>query len=1245
MENLASYLPRDRRFALYHRASLPERVSGAALFADIAGFTPATEAITRSFGPRRGAEELLLILNELYRALIDEVDRFGGSVIAFSGDAITCWFDALLTPAALDEGQWPEPREATPAEFEAAVARAAACALALQAAMTRHGHRELSGRLQLRLGLKVSIAVGAARRLLVGDPSIQQIEVLAGTTIARLGALATVTSVGEILLDARAGELLAATNWRQLPSGERCALLERLPSAVAATPWPELPEESFDQLMLRPWVLPPVYERLQNGQGAFLTELRHTISLFLRFAELDYHGDEAAGAKLDAFVRWVQQVLARHQGWLIQLSMGDKGSYLYATFGAPIAHGDDAANAASAALTLRTPPPGLAYAGPLQIGLSGGQSRVGAMGGTTRTYNVMGDATNVAARLMQAAAPGQVLMSANLVSAVGQRFTLEQLPPLMLKGKAERIPVVAVSLPRAPIMVEEPQHALPLIGRAAERATIAEAIEQARSAGRVLGISGEAGIGKSRLVAEAMRQARASGFTVLAGAGQATDPAPYAAWRPIWRLFFGLDPAAPPAAQVAALERAVAALQPALLPRLPLLGLALGLPLADNELTRSLQGEQRKEALESLLVECLQARLAGTAAPMLVVIEDAHWLDALARDLLVAIARAAADLPLLLLLAYRPPQPNEPQAGLLTGLRHGLELRLAELPDSEAAELIAQRAALAFGPEQALAAPLAAAIAAHAEGNPLFAEELINYLRDLGIPPDDPEALRSLELPGNLFNLILSRIDRLPLAQQTVLKVASVIGRIFPLAWLWGVHPDLGSEPEVRRALAALATLDVTPLYTPDPDLRYIFKHATTQEVAYATLPFAQRAALHDQFAAWLEAQPETAAQLDLLAYHYGRGTNRAKQREYFRKAGDAAAARNANAAAIDYYERLCALQPPEEQAATLLDLGRVYERTSDWATAQARCEAAIELATAHGQEHLKAWGVLGVGRLLRMRAQFDEAAIWLERANAAFIGLGDQAGASATLLELARFHFWRGDADLTQYFAEASLAMAGPTGDPALVREAYSHLSHAARMRRDFPLARSWLERSLELARAQGDRLSEATTLTNMAVGAFQQGHLDEALTLLNEALPVYQELGARYQYARASQLLALVQMGRGAPAEALRIHGRSLAMLRELGARAEVAEGLIGMMAAAHRLATGPNDLAFALRLAAAAQRLSAELERPIPSTLQPWIDALVAAANEALGPAADALWAEGAALPWEEAVSYALAGRPGG
>lgn len=322
--SLAVYLPQDRARALALGAVLPAQALGAALFADLSGFTPLTEALDRALGPRRGSEAVTDQINQVFAALIAEVERYAGSVLGFAGDAITCWFDETDGGAAM---------------------RAAACALALQHAMVAFSSIALPDGGSATLSLKVAVASGPARRLLVGDPTVQLLDALAGATLDRVAAGEHLARPGEVLVDAATvaalGEGFAIAAWRDNPEGNaRFAVIDPFAPLPPAT-GPRAPIGALAPEDLRPWLLPAVYARYQAGLGAFLTELRPVVVLFLRFAGIDYDGDPEAGVRLDGFVRRVQAILARYDGTLLQLTIGDKGSFLYAAFGAPASHVDD----------------------------------------------------------------------------------------------------------------------------------------------------------------------------------------------------------------------------------------------------------------------------------------------------------------------------------------------------------------------------------------------------------------------------------------------------------------------------------------------------------------------------------------------------------------------------------------------------------------------------------------------------------------------------------------------------------------------------------------------------------------------------------------------------------------------------------------------------------------------------------------------------------------------------------------
>ncbi len=522
-----THIPMDRRQALAQGESLPDCTQGAALFADISGFTPLTEALVRELGPRRGADELTYQLNRVYDALIAEVHRYQGSVITFSGDAITCWLDG-------DDGL-----------------RATACALAMQATMAQFAEVSTPSGLKLSLGMKAAIATGPVRRFIVGDPRIQQMDVLAGATLDHMAAGEhQAQQRGEIIITdkvaAHLGDRAHVAEWREeAETGARFAVISGLATPVEPTPWPPLPASALTESQVRPFLLPPVYERLRSGEGRFLAELRPAVALFLRFGGLDYDQDAEAGRKLDAYLRWVQTILAHYEGYMFQLTLGDKGCYLYGAFGAPLVHDDDPMRAVAAALELRAPPPDMLAITGIQIGISRGRMRAGAYGGTQRqTYGVIGDEVNIAARLMGIAQPGQIVISQRIADAVAERYILDYVGPVALKGKREPLPVSLVLGRRQPSVYSAlgNRFTQPLIGRERELKQAAHLLDTVQAGeGRILRLEGVAGVGKSHLASEIARHAAEQGLRIIWGTCQSTSQGTaYYVWRHMARALFGL---------------------------------------------------------------------------------------------------------------------------------------------------------------------------------------------------------------------------------------------------------------------------------------------------------------------------------------------------------------------------------------------------------------------------------------------------------------------------------------------------------------------------------------------------------------------------------------------------------------------------------------------------------------------------------------------------------------------------------
>ncbi len=1215
-DNPEAYIPRDRRRALSQSVEMPDRITGAALFADISGFTPLTEALTRELGPQRGAEELTANIGRVFHAVIGELDAFGGDVIYFSGDAITCWIDG-------DDG-----------------ATACAAALAMQKAIGRSGLITTPGGSEVRLAMKIAIAVGKARRFLVGDPEIQLIDVLAGRLIDDLAEAEHHAEKGETVLETSAirslgGRVTLGEVRRDEETDHDYAVLASLDVDVPRTPVvepPPLPED-----LVRPWLLPAVYERLRTGHGEFLTELRLAIPVFLRFGGIDYDDDAEAVSKLDAFVRGAQRIMTAYGGNVLQLTLGDKGAYLYGVFGSPIAHEDDPVRAAAAALELRDLEKTTA-ARDIQIGLTRGTLRSGTYGhAMRRTFVCLGDEVNLSARLMSAAPPRRIYVSERIQQGAGDSFIWEPLPDMTVKGKAKPVAVRCLigSLERA--SKRRTRFETPMVGRRAELATLERGLETAIGGqGRVVGISAEAGLGKSRLVAEFIRNARRRGSLVAYGECEAfgTKTA-YFVWREVWRRLLGLDDDDPEGRQIQAIEDLLRRIDPSLVPRTPLIGPVVGLAIPDTGLTRSFDAKFRKASLEDLLSTCLRAR--ATDRPFAVVLEDCHWIDELSRDLLQVLARVAVGLPVLFVVAYRP--AVDPGGGLgLERLPGFSELSLDLMPLADIAKLVEGKVAQLGGDGRDVSEALVELLATRSEGNPFYVEELLSYVVAQGIDTSDPTALATVRLPESLQSLVLSRIDASAEAPRQTMKVASVIGRTFRAPMLPGAYDELGTLETVIDHLDSLRTLDLVALDR-EAEQAWMFKHAVTRDVAYESLPFAFRAILHGRVAEYIERTQadEIARNIALLEHHYWRSDREAKKREYLTRAAEQAQDSYANASAVVYFERLVPLLEGTGQVDALLKLSKVLQLSGEVTRAETILLDAREQAAAMGDARRIARCDHALAETARRLGRFDDAVSRLDGALEGFTDAADRAGIADVFHLGGTIANQRGDAAAARDSYLRGLEIREGLDDQAGIANLVTNLGIVATGGGDLEEARAYLERGASIYRELGDRRGSSIAATNLAWSSMIGGQPDAARGYSEEAVALAREIGDRFNIAVGQNNLGNALRLLGEMRAAGEQYAAAVAAYRELDDRWGLAFLLedVALLAAGSGVAR--ED---AFRLIGAADTLRADIGAPREGSLEQDLRTRLAPALAALGDdAAGRATDEGGALSLDDAIGLAL------
>jgi ABC-type oligopeptide transport system substrate-binding subunit/class 3 adenylate cyclase len=611
------------------------------------------------------------------------------------------------------------------------------------------------------------------------------------------------------------------------------------------------------------------------------------------------------------------------------------GDGVLALFGAPVAHEDDPERAIRAGLRIVHEIGVYGHEVALgwgiqdfsvRVGITTGSVVLGPVGtGGRIEYGAYGDSVNTAARLQSAARPGSVLVGSHTQRLVLPLFEWGELQTLDLKGKAAPVTAYEATAVRAvagKVRGLEGVEAR-LVGRERELAGATEATGAVLGGtGGILIVTGEAGIGKSRLLQEVRtafeaatpakgRQLWLEGRCVSYG-----ESLPYWPFRDLIREWIGADPDDADLRVRVALRRSVERLFGDLSPEFyPYLGAMLGLALEPDAAARL--AELSPEALQYRTFEVVHALFERLAqdGPVVVAVEDLHWGDATSIQLVEGLLGVSENAALLVVVAMRPERDQSSwQVKEVAARRYPhrtTEIDLEALSGDADRELLAALIGAGTLPEE-----LERRVLSEAEGNPFFLEELVRSLADTGALARD-EATGGwrfdhdvpVSIPPTVEKVILARIDRLGPADRDVLTAASVLGRRFGLPLLEGVAAG-GDGARVREALNELQRLDLIREGRRWPQPEYRFKHALIQEAAYRTLLAPQRTGIHCRAAEWLERRYAGNEEevFGLLAHHWLAAADEDKAVAYLTRAADKARLEYALDEAIGHYRSLLPL-------------------------------------------------------------------------------------------------------------------------------------------------------------------------------------------------------------------------------------------------------------------------------------------------------------------------------------------------
>ncbi|MEO8355296.1 MAG: AAA family ATPase [Chloroflexota bacterium] len=943
-ELLASYVPKliQRRVIADPspiEAPVAEDMLAAILFADISGFTLLTEKMVER-GPA-GVETLARLLNEYFGQLIDIIHEFGGDVVKFAGDAVIA-----VWPIVSDDAEASASGTAAPvsrADQWQWTMRAAECAVTIRQRLSNYEAEDES------LYLKLAVSSGKITATHVGGVFSRWEFLLTGNPLVELGVANNLAKAGEILVTPSAWRLIRNDSVASpiefelkdaIAQGGRLDRLNKPSSLSTPNSMVHIPDGAESSLSA--YIPGAIINRLSAGQSSWIAELRRVTVLFINLPDID---QDTQLENSQNIARLIQRAIYRYEGSINKINVDDKGITIVAALGLPpFSHEDDPARAVQAALMIRKQLNNLKIRS--YIGITTGRIFCGSVGNDSRReYTILGDAVNLSARLMSTASHMYDLIHDHGVPILCDRVTFdsakdavefEPLAPQQVKGRTEPVDVFhPVQLKKSVIRPKTE-----MIGRQEEKALIANALQEFSRGEpyQTIVLQGEAGIGKSRLFEDLVRQAETLDVNLFSGGGDALEKNnPYHAWRPVFNRIFDIVELVARSEYSEetrtimqnSISGKLTEMDPGLARYAPLLDVVLPVHIPDNELTSAMSGETRGGNIRELFTSLLSFEARRT--PVVLVMEDLHWFDSASWALLADVQQKVR--PILLALNTRPladPIPVQFKYILESPETHLIKLEAMMLDDVES--LVCQRLGVKSVPPM-----IGRLIREKSEGHPFFAEELAYALRDSGILFIENQECRihssfvnfeDLTLPDTLQAAITNRIDSLAPSQQLTLKVASVIGRIFAFRLLHAVHPIEADKALLHAYMASLTRLSLTLVETEGPDLAYIFKHAVTQEVAYNLMLYSQRRQLHQSVAEWIEkSNPDNLeAHYTLLAHHWAQAAEMPdtvrnehalkKAVEYLDKAGEQAMQNFANQEAIQFFKQAldgdAKLLPPE---------------------------------------------------------------------------------------------------------------------------------------------------------------------------------------------------------------------------------------------------------------------------------------------------------------------------------------------
>lgn len=1095
-------------------------ITGSLLFADLSGFTAMSEK--HALMGRLGAEKLTGIMNNCFNSLLGLVFAYGGDVIKFGGDAFLAFFSGFDNTS-----------------------RAYKCAGDLIHWITENGVISTPVG-EFSLGIHAGISAGDIYNLYIGDQRKEHL--FCGLAVENAYAAADAAGLGQLALTKQAVGSMSGIDVTK--SGDDYCICNRLHRSKSfkfapRSGWDAISVKSSELFNtgLERFVINGLKERLNYNAGVIEGEHRVLTSLFIGVGSLRANLEEntqSSVAAINSYFTRINKIIEKHGGVFARLDSSGSSEKMLVFFGAPVSSGCDAENCLKAVIEIQSILPELNenFIIPVKhrYGVNTGICFVGDVGGASRReYTAMGDAINLAARLMAKAKYGDILVGEKTVTTCEEKFITREGSLAPVKGKAE--PVRLYYLDK---QITEGVPAERMIGREDELKQAQEFIDKIMQGNPSwLLIVGEPGAGKSLLCANIKKMAAEAGLHCAEGACfKHSEKTPYEPLKTIFSGFLHLTSRASQKQRKQALLKYLKKInesewEPLIAPLFDYFPTA---PPQLRNLPEDIKKEKIRDILCRLFCEINKDRLS------VLIIEDVQWVDNASFEIIKSLS-GKQGAPGVVFVC----RPGDIHDELKS--KSGIEtIELAGLSPENSQKLFLSVPG-GVVPKQEIIEQ----VIEKSEGNPFYLEEMAKAFRELGA-----EKFTSGDnIPSGIESVITARIDNLGEAVKKTVRTASVIGRVFAYNVLHSIFPDRKRIGKLRGYLEELSRLNLTPLERRQPVLEYMFKHILTQEVAYNGLPFSARRLLHLKTAEYfvskkrlVKCQPEIPARHFLLADEDERAL------PYLFLAGEKAAAEFANTEAFKFFTK--ALQVAEKhnhgeyvlkilqsrgrlakytsdfklaesdylrlkniskddssnQAVALRNLSEIYRQTADYDKAE---KTIAELEKLMPEDpHMKVFWLNGRAEIARRRGKLQDCRKKLLEALSVAKVYDSPADLHALIYNnLGICHWSLGRLKESKGYYKSALALYRQLKDLAGQSKIINNLGIINDKMGKLCQAAISYEKAQKIFERIGAARSQAYACANLGTNLTSRGYLAQAVEKLKQAKEIFQKIGDQHSLA----------------------------------------------------------------------------------------------------------------------------------